>query len=37
MLGKTTDTDDTKTTAGMARPSITVLPWDQTVELNYQY
>lgn len=37
MLGKTTDTDDTKTTAGMAQPSITVLPWDQTVELNYQY
>jgi len=37
MLGKTTDTDDTKTTAGMAQPSITVQPWDQTIELNYQY
>lgn len=37
MLGKTDDTDDTKTTAGMATPTINVLDWDQTIELNYQY
>ena len=37
MLGKTTDTDDTKTTAGMATPTIKVLDWDQTIELSYQY
>ncbi len=37
MLGKTTDTDDTKTTAGMATPTISVRDWDATIELNYQY
>lgn len=37
MLGKTTDTDDTKTTAGMATPTITVRDWDQIIELSYQY
>ena len=37
MLGKTSDTDDTKTTAGMATPTINVQDWDQTIELNYQY
>lgn len=37
MLGKTTDTDDTKTTAGMATPTINVLDWDKTIELSYQY
>lgn len=37
MLGKTNDNDDTKTTPGMAAPTISVCNWDNTVELNYQY
>lgn len=37
MLGKTDDTDDTKTSAGSAKPTINVLDWDETIELNYQY
>lgn len=37
MLGKTNDNDDTKTTPGMAAPTISVCDWDNTVELNYQY
>ena len=37
MLGKTNDNDDSKTSPGLAQPTITVLDWDQTIELNYQY
>lgn len=36
MLGKSDDTDDSKSLAGRITPTITVNPWTDTTELNYE-
>jgi len=35
MLGKENDNDDTKTTSGQAQPTVTIVDWDDTIDIEY--
>ena len=37
MLGKENDDDDTKTSSGEAQPTISIVEWDEEVEVSYNF